>query len=127
LPSKYKFDRASGRVEGVFINYNHANVSFEGIRAQDILPLLLERFHFSMFAGYACIVIPFIDRRFGWNFSVENDYDREFIDRVAERDEWLLRQGLLKPTQMLACLQKAKVDVPVYLDNLSPESALRKP
>ena len=44
--------------------------SFEGIRAQDILPLLVERFTFDEFIGFGNVIDPFVDRSFGPNFDI---------------------------------------------------------
>lgn len=126
LPRAYRFDRSAGRQMDDYVNYDHSNVAFEGIRAQDVLPLLNERFHFRVFAGYACIVLPFIDRRFGWNFHPERAFDKAFIDEVAARDNSLLASGVLKPTQLLGCMSKVPVDRPIIMDGLSPEDAVRR-
>lgn len=126
LPRSYRFDRTTGLHMDEYVNYDHSNVAFEGIRAQDVLPLLNERFHFRVFAGYGCLVLPFIDRRFGWNFQPEREFDKAFIDEVADRDIALLSRGVLKPTQLLGCLSKEPVDSPIMMGGLTPEDAVRR-
>jgi hypothetical protein len=54
---------------------------FEGIRSQDILPLLLEYFHFEVFIPYGNVIDPFIDRTFGPNFDSSREWDRDFHRR----------------------------------------------
>ena len=127
LPSRYKYDRTLGRLSEAYVNYNHANVGFEGIRAQDILPLLIERFEFEVFAPHACIILPFVERRFGWNFNIDEQSDRDFIDRVAMRDETLLASGKLKPTQLLARMSSAPVRDYVSTCVFSPRDCIRWP
>lgn len=102
LPPAYRQDRTRGRLATDYVNFDHSNVGFEGIRAQDVLPLLLERFHVGDFIAFGCITLPFVERRFGWNFDPDRAFDREFIDRVATRDEALIADGTIKPTQLVA-------------------------
>ena len=80
--------------------------SFEGIRSQDILPLLLDHFHFRLFFGFANVIDPFVDRSFGHNFDATAPWDRAFIDAVQERIEKEMVSGRIKPTHMLAVVEK---------------------
>jgi hypothetical protein len=47
---------------------------------------------------------PFVDRSFGHNFDVDDEWDRAFIDEVHARDEAGFAQGTLTPTHMFAVL-----------------------
>ena len=97
LPAKYKFNHQLKRQEDAFINWDCATDGFEGIRAQDIMPLLCERFHFDLFVPFSNVIAPFIDRGFGHNFDVQSDWDRSFIDRVHERDQAEINAGHISP------------------------------
>ena len=108
LPKKYKYNQILRRQENHYINHDCSTRGFEGIRAQDILPLLVERFNFELFVPFANIITVFIDRPFGNNFDVNNPSDLEFIDRVHAVDDNLILNGTLKPTQMLAAMTKGK-------------------
>jgi len=109
LPERLRRDRTRGGSAAQFHDYDHSNVGFEGIRAQEVLPLLVERFHFERFVPFACLVLPFVERRFGWNFDAGNAADRELIDDIARRDQQLLHEGVLKPTQLIAAMRKQPV------------------
>ncbi len=87
MPASYRFNHQLKRHEELYENWDCSTEGFEGIRAQDILPLLIERFHFELFIGFANVIDIFVDRGFGPNFDEKRDWDREFIDRVHERDE----------------------------------------
>ena len=104
LPPSYRYNRQLQRYEELYENWDCSTVGFEGIRAQDILPVLAANFRFDMFLGYGNIIDPFIDRCFGPNFDPKKDWDRTFIDEVHRRDEEGLATGELKPTQMMAAL-----------------------
>jgi len=127
LPHSYRFNRQLGRVEDTFLDWDCSTEGFEGIRAQDILPLLVERFEFDLFIPFANIIDPFIDRSFGHNFSPDGEWDRAFIDRVHARDECELRRGTIKPTHMLAVMCAGREGESLFLDGMTPANCVRVP
>jgi ubiquinone/menaquinone biosynthesis C-methylase UbiE len=127
LPQKYTFNHQLKRYEPLYENWDCSNEGFEGIRAQDILPLLIENFHFQLFIGFSNVIDVFIDRGFGHNFAAENKRDTDFIDRVHRFDEESILNGSIKPTHIMAVMQKHPVTNPVYSRGLSPEFCVRNP
>ncbi|MEE4638958.1 MAG: class I SAM-dependent methyltransferase [Wenzhouxiangella sp.] len=128
LPERYRYNHQTQRLELDFINYDCSIEGFEGIRAQDILPLLMQRFSFQVFIAFGNVIDPFIDRAFGHNFSVDEADDRAFIDRVHALDEAGFADGTLKPTHMVAVMvrQDLALDTPpVYARQLGPAQAVR--
>jgi len=73
LPTEYRYNRQLNRHEELYDNWDCSIEGFEGICAQDILPLLLERFDFHLFIGFANVVYLFIDRGFGHNFNADQE------------------------------------------------------
>ncbi len=127
LPKKYKYNQMLKRQEKTYINHDCSTEGFEGIRAQDILRLLTEKFNFELFIPFANIIMVFIDRPFGHNFNIENPKDIDFIDRVHAKDEELILEGTLKPTQMLAVLTKDQVsEMNLTHPKLTPNFCIRK-
>ncbi|MEO5558901.1 MAG: class I SAM-dependent methyltransferase [Dokdonella sp.] len=106
LPADYRYNVQLKRQENLFQDWDCSGEGFEGIRAQDILRLLVDRFDFELFIPYANVVDPFIDRNFGPHFDVDNPRDREFIDRVQARDEAALEAGTITPTHLIAVLRR---------------------
>lgn len=127
LPSRYRFNRQLQRQEDRFSDWDCSVGGFEGIRAQDVLPLLVERFDFDLFAAFANIIDPFIDRSFGANFDPRADWDRAFIDRVHARDEAEIASGRIKPTHMYAVMRPGSGDAKLHLPGLSPRQSIRRP
>src|SRR5690554_4480001 len=126
LPARYKFNQLLKRQEDTYINHDCSTEGFEGIRAQDILKLLVERFNFELFVPFANIILVLIDRPFGHNFDASNPDDLAFIDRVHLKDEELILKGTLKPTQMLAAMTKAEVSQTKLVDpTLTPAFCIR--
>ncbi len=127
LPPSYRFNRQLQRYEELYIDYDCSTDGFEGIRAQDILPLLLENFHFQVFIAFANAIEPFVDRGFGYNFDAQSAWDRSFIDEVHQRDEQEFAAGRLKPTHILAVLGKDPSVPTLYHPPLTPEFCVRNP
>lgn len=128
LPETHRWNRQLRRYEERHQNWDCSRESFEGIRAQDILPLLLERFDFELFIGYGNLVDPFIDRSFGPNFDADAAWDRAFIDRVHARDEAEMLAGRIQPTHMMAVLRKRPWSGPrLHRPGLAPEHSVRRP
>ena len=126
LAPKYRYDRVLRRQADAYVNYNHADVGFEGIRAQDILPLLVERFEFEVFAPYACIALPLVERRFGGNFDARDAADVAFVDRLARREAELLDSGAVKPTQLVAAMRRRRLAPCVSTLPFSPAECIRR-
>ena len=81
LAQSHKFSHQLKRIEHGYVNWGCSSKSFDGTRAQDILPELVKSFQFDLFLGFCSLVDIFIDRGFGPNFDVESEWDRLFVDR----------------------------------------------
>jgi SAM-dependent methyltransferase len=127
LPDKYKYNHGLKRFEKTYENWDCSTEGFEGIRAQDILPLLLKRFNFELFIAFGNVVDIFVDRCFGHNFDPDNENDRAFIDRVATVDTAEIESARLKPTHMIAVMTKMPIAQTKMYKHLSPEFCVRRP
>ena len=125
LPPAYRYNRQLQRQEDLFMDWDCSVEGFEGIRAQDILPLLIQRFGFRFFLAYGNAIDPFIDRSFGHNFDAAAEWDRAFIDRVHARDEAEILAGRIKPTHMMAVLCNDRSARPAIWKHLAPEFCVR--
>ncbi len=106
MPRKYKYNHPFGRFDDTYDDWDYSKRSFEGIRAQDIMPLLNERFDATHFAAEAGLIDPFIDRKYGHNFSRESAEDTAFIRQVGSMNEVLIDAGTTKPTLALGWFRK---------------------
>jgi SAM-dependent methyltransferase len=126
LDDTHKFHHLHGQINREFVNWDCSLTGFEGIRAQDILPLLLERFFFESFFAFGNLIDVFTDRPYGPNFDVNNPADLAFIDRVQELDQVSLASGRIKPTHVLAALRKSPPERTQVFRNLTPEFCVRR-
>jgi SAM-dependent methyltransferase len=120
LPPSYRFNHQLRRYEEVLEDWDCSALGFEGIRSQDILPLLIENFHFQRFVAFGNVIEPFVDRRFGPNFDASAHWDRAFIDEVHRRDEQEMIRGNIKPTQIVAVLGTSGDQAPLIQEPFSP-------
>ena len=126
MPTRYKYNHQLGHVDHAFVNRDYSGEGFEGIRAQEILPLLLTFFKPERFVAFANVIDVFIDRGYGHNFDRGRADDREFIDRVAQLDESAIDLGLITPTHLIATFRTMQVNTR-YVHNRSPEKCVRVP
>lgn len=124
LAEDKKIDRADGRIKSQYESVDHSAYSNEGVRAQDVVESLLKRFDFDLFLTFGAVVMPFVERRFGFNFSADSG-DTEFIDRVAIFDEERSVVGAFPGSNMFAVLRKkGKANRKIY-DPISPSDHVR--
>ena len=127
LPDKYKYNHGLKRFEKKYENWDCSKEGFEGIRAQDILPLLITRFNFELFIAFGNIIDIFVDRCFGHNFDPAIEWDRSFIDRVQAIDMAAIEGGCVKPTHMLAAMTNMQITQMKMHKHLSPGFCVRRP
>lgn len=102
LPPDLRRNAITGEVDEHYDDIDCAVEGFEGIRSQDVLPLLLERFHPGLFLAAGNAVDPFIDRVYGHNFDLGIERHRTLIDHIGTLDETLIDLGVLTPTRLTA-------------------------
>jgi ubiquinone/menaquinone biosynthesis C-methylase UbiE len=127
MPDRYKYHHRLNRFDPEYVDRDWSQKTFEGVRAQDILPLLMQFFHFEVFVAVRNIIDPFISRGYGPNLDLELPDDRAFIDRVAELDDRLIDEGTVKPTQLIACLRTEPVSHLRRYRHWTPEHCVRPP
>lgn len=125
MPRRYKYNHMLRRWEDELVNWDCAQSGNEGVRAQDILPLLMESFSFEVFVVFGGFIDRFIDRAFGPNFSPDNPEDVAFIERMAELDERKLDAGEVKPTHLIAALRARDVAECRCYRHWTPEFCVR--
>ena len=126
MPPRYRYNHRLQRQEDSFLDWDCSLEGFEGIRAQDILPLLLERFQPSVFLAWGNIIDVFIDRGFGHHFRQQSEWDLHFIDMVQAMDHAAITSGRTSPTHMLARFQKTARGC-VHEPGIGPHEAIRWP
>jgi hypothetical protein len=125
-PARYRRNRSTGQVDDVYPDLDCSTAGFEGVRAQDVLPLLLEHFHPDVFVAFANIIDPFIDRVYGFNFDATNPADCTFLDHVGALDNSTIDLGLVTPTDLIASFRPTPTN-PRYPRDRNPRRMVREP
>jgi SAM-dependent methyltransferase len=125
MPERWKFNHQFDRLDSRFVNWDCSGDGFEGIRAQDILPLLTQRFGFRDFLTFGGIVDVFVDRAYGHNFDPGETTDTAFIDFLQLLDDRLIDGGRTKPTTMFAVMCKDRSAQPKCWRHWDPAFSLR--
>jgi SAM-dependent methyltransferase len=110
LPERYRYNRSLGRVDDVYPDLDCSLGGFEGIRSQDVLPLLLGRFHPEIYVTFANVIDPFVDRVYGHNFDGSREEDAAIIDAIASADEAGLDAGIYTPTHLVGTFRRGAVE-----------------
>lgn len=125
LPPQKRVHQVLPNFEKGFYNHDCSTEGFEGIRAQDILPCLIERFGFEGFYAFGGLTDPFVSRGFGHHYNMSVDWDKSFIDLIAKLNNILICCGYIKPTQLYAVMTTDKSTTPKIFENRTPEFCLR--
>lgn len=126
LPKNKRKHQVLQYISDEFQDHDCSTDGFEGIRAQDILKLLNQNFHFHTFFAWGGIIDVFTGRAYGGNFDAANEEDQRFISFVDELNEILIENGTIKPTQMCAIMKNEEVPQPLLYNSRTPQMMLRE-
>lgn len=135
LDAGQRFDRYFGKATDRYVPVDHSAYSNEGVRAQDIVGCLSRHFDFELFVTFGGAIVPFVERRIGFNFDPGLAGDRDFIDGVAREDAMAIEAGEYPASNMIAVLRSrgsggGSVHVPISPERhvaLTREQAARAP
>lgn len=124
MPPEFRRNSVTGQVDEHYDDLDCAVDGFEGIRAQDLLPVLLEYLHPGLFFAYGSVIDPFVERIYGHNLDLATERDQAFIDRVGRLDDSLIDLGVVTPTRLTAVFHPAPQPLRVHGDR-TPERSIR--
>jgi len=83
---------------------------------------LLAHFDFEVFVTFGGAVMPFIERRIGFNFDPECDEDRDFIRAVQQADAEALAAHRYPASNMIAWIRHKGMGAEPVFFPVSPEA-----
>lgn len=128
IPDHWKHNFQFNAFHENYLNFDCSKSGFEGIRAQDIQPLLVEKFKFEKFVAGGGFTDVMFDRGYGQSIDMENPKDRALVDFLSMTNEMLLETGRVKPTMVFAHMVRPDYDGATelrYWGNMTPEFAVR--
>lgn len=105
LPEDKRFDRYFAERRERYVPIDHAAYSNEGVRAQDVVASLMAAFEFERFFTFGGAIMPFVERRIGFNFDPSSADDTGFIDELARLDGERIAAGDYPGSNMIAVLR----------------------
>jgi SAM-dependent methyltransferase len=127
LPEEKRYHHILKRLDKEYVNHDCSTEGFEGVRSQDILPILTQNFKFEKFLAFGNLVDVFTSRGFGANFDSNNELDMAFIDFVQYLNDLLIDLGHIKPTRMCAIMVLENENPTKTYKHWTPEFCIRKP
>jgi len=106
LPPRLHLDAYTGATDSELPNIDHSVNSFEAIRSDEILPLLLDRLQPLEYVAYDGLVTPLLDFRYGPNYDMDSEEDRALVALITLMDIELIRSRVLNPTALSGIFTK---------------------
>jgi hypothetical protein len=125
LKPERRFDRHFGAQRNDYVPVDHAAYSNEGVRAQDVVAGLSREFVFETFFTYGAAVMPFVERRIGFNFDPANPDDCAFIDQIASDDAEAITAARYPASNMVAVLRHPGQPLAERHFPVSPQTHIR--
>jgi SAM-dependent methyltransferase len=121
LRESQRYDRYFEKRVPRYTSVDHSTYSHEGVRAQDIVPILLQHFDFETFFAFGGGIMPFVERRLGFNFNPNDDADRNLIDRIHADDAANVAAARYPAAKMIASLRRKRRAVVPRYEPISPD------
>ena len=106
LTPEQRYHIQLGRYSEEFLDHDCSTVGFEGIRSQDILPIMLEDLYPYKFFGCGGFIDLMIDRAYGHSYDPKKPADVQLVRFMATMNDVMLDAGIIKPTIMIAYFTK---------------------
>ena len=100
LPPRLRFNNYTKQVDESLPNIDHSQGSFEAVRSQDIMPLLMKGFSPVEFVTFDAFVSLLLDWRYGPNYDLTDSMDQAVVALITDLDVLAIANGILKPTAL---------------------------
>lgn len=120
LPASKRHDRYFNSKSEQYRPINHAAYSNEGVRAQDVVGCLLAEFDFELFFTFGGAIMPFVERRIGFNLDPEQAEDCAWIDALQRVDAEALASARYPASNMIAALRHRGCVMQTQLEPVTP-------
>jgi 2-polyprenyl-3-methyl-5-hydroxy-6-metoxy-1,4-benzoquinol methylase len=127
MPEKYKYNNQLNLLDEKFPNRDYSLECNEGVRSQDVLPLLIDFFNCEKFVYYGGITDIFIEPAYGPNFNIKNESEKLFIDTICNFNEYFINKDIIKPTLMFGLFRAKnyKIKKEFFFNNKNPRLLVR--
>lgn len=108
-PDKFKINHTyygTPRFTPEYGNIDYSQGSFEGIRSQDILPLIPEYFDPIIYVPCHSICRQLLDTQYGPNYNLDDPFDKSMVEFIWNLDCYYIHERVLPPGTMFAVMRK---------------------
>lgn len=106
LPEKFRFNNYTKTIDKKIPNIDHSVESFEAIRSEDILPLLLKIFKPKEYFAFDAFLSLLLDFRYGPNYDLTNQLDKTIVEFITHLDAYYIENKILNPTCLFGIFEK---------------------
>ena len=105
LPERLRLNRYTNVVDATVPNIDHSVDSFEAIRSEHIMPLLLKSFTPYEYVTFDAFMSLLLDFRYGPNYDLTTSDDLAIAESLIRSDIAAIQSGMLRPTAMFGIFQ----------------------
>jgi len=106
LPAKFRYNTYTKSTDSEVPDIDHSKDSFESIRSEEILPLLLQFFKPKEYVTFDAFLTLLLDFRYGPNYDIKNPLDKSLVEMIANLDIFYISNSILKPVTLFGIFGK---------------------
>ena len=106
LPEKFRYNNYTKKIDSDVPDIDHSEQSFESIRSEEILPLLLRYFKPKEYVTFDAFLTLLLDFRYGPNYDMKRSLDKSMVEMITNLDIYNISTSKLKPTTLFGIFGK---------------------
>jgi len=100
LPSRFRFNHYTKVIDKRVPNIDHSLNTFEAVRSEEILPMLLREFKPVQYVTFDAFLSLLLDFRYGPNYDLSSHFDRCLVSLITQMDLHMIANSILRPTAL---------------------------
>lgn len=106
LPPKFRYNNYTKETDSEVPDIDHSKDSFESIRSEEILPLLIKSFVAKEYVTFDAFLSLLLDFRYGPNYDLNQSLDKSMVEVITNLDIYNISTSKLKPTCLFGIFGK---------------------
>jgi len=109
LPDKFRYNHYTKKIDSEVPDIDHSKNSFESIRSEEVLPLLLQFFKPKEYVTSDAFLSLLLDFRYGPNYNLNDNPDRSLVEMITNLDLYYISNSILKPVCLFGIFCKKEI------------------
>lgn len=106
LPEKFRYNNYTKKIDSDIPDIDFSKQSFESIRSEEILPLLLRYFKSKEYVTFDAFLSLLLDFRYGPNYDLNQRLDKSMVEMITNLDIYNISTSKLKPVCLFGIFSK---------------------